>query len=113
MGMSKHTPGPWKAAPTAFGPIDIVIPDGKDIVTVYGGGTGNKEANARLIASAPDHAMIGWAMCVAAGRWEPAGDLTGAFCINGICHHTKLDEFGCPAMTDALRSAIRSAGYPS
>lgn len=54
MGMSKHTPGPWKAVPTAFGPIDIVVSDGRDIVTVYGGGTGNKEANARLIAAAPD-----------------------------------------------------------
>lgn len=49
----KFTPGPWAAVPTTFGPIDIVLSDGRDVVTVYGGGTGNKKANANLIAAAP------------------------------------------------------------
>lgn len=51
---TKYTPGPWKAVKTAHGPIDIVIPDGRDIVTVYGGGAGSKEANAALMAAAPE-----------------------------------------------------------
>jgi hypothetical protein len=68
-------------------------------------------SNARLIAAAPDHALIGWAVCVAAGRWEPspAADGRGEFCINGIRFSTRLDEFGVPAMTDGLRAAIAKA----
>jgi hypothetical protein len=50
----KFTPGPWTAVPTTFGPIDIVLADGRDVVTVYGGGTDNKKANAHLIAAAPE-----------------------------------------------------------
>jgi hypothetical protein len=67
------------------------------------------EANASLIAKAPDHADIGWAMCVGAGRWEPWGDGRGEFCLNGICHATKLDEFGVPEVTEGMRSAIAKA----
>lgn len=67
-------------------------------------------ADARLIASSPDHALILWAMCVGAGRWEPLGDGSGEFCMNGLRHLTTLDEFGCPAMTKGIRDAIRQAG---
>ena len=70
---------------------------------------GDSRANARLIAAAPDHAAIGWAMCVGPARWEPFGDMRGEFCMNGIRYLTKLDEFGVPEMTDGMRAAIAKA----
>lgn len=73
----KHTPGPWRVVKTAHGPIDIVIPDGRDIVTVYGGGSGDKEGNARLIAAAPD--LL--AMLKVAQLWL---DVDGRFDMQGV-----------------------------
>lgn len=49
---SKHTPGPWEYAPTAGHEThgqSVVYNDGLSIAIVYDG-----EANARLIAAAPD-----------------------------------------------------------
>ncbi|MEA3043001.1 MAG: hypothetical protein QOH47_839 [Sphingomonadales bacterium] len=64
---------------------------------------------ARLIAAAQDHAVIGWAMCVAAGSWRPFGDGRGEFCLNGLCYATRLDEFGIPIVNSSIRSAIHKA----
>lgn len=51
-----HTPGPWMARRMHTGGFDIFDPRGRDVVTVYGGGVEveSREANARLIAAAPD-----------------------------------------------------------
>lgn len=54
--MSKHTPGPWS---TGEGKAHIVIyaPDGyavADAMTYHGKRQADTEANARLIAAAPD-----------------------------------------------------------
>ena len=51
-----HTPGPWAARRMHTGGFDIMDPRNRDVVTVYGGGveTESREANARLIAAAPD-----------------------------------------------------------
>ena len=56
MSEQKHTPGPWTAVPTPFGPIYIFDERDRDVVTVYGGGveSKSKKANARLIAAAPE-----------------------------------------------------------
>lgn len=52
---SKHTPGPWVAVKAGHGPIDIMDPRGRDVVTVYGGvDPGSYAANAALIAAAPE-----------------------------------------------------------
>jgi hypothetical protein len=108
-----HTPGPW-----AFRPISgddglgYIEADGHDIIHAGVSDLPAEEnvANARLIAAAPDHALIGWAMCVGAGRWESfSSGIGGEFCMNGLRHATALDEFGCPVLTDALRSAITRA----
>lgn len=51
----QHTPGPWATRPTAsLGPQYAVYPeaDGQSISIVYD--HGNTEANARLIAAAPE-----------------------------------------------------------
>jgi hypothetical protein len=66
-------------------------------------------ADARLIAAAPDHALVGWAMCVGSARWEPWGDGRGEFCMNGLRHATSLDEFGIPIVTASMRAAIAKA----
>lgn len=56
MSESKHTKGPWIAKKASHGPVDIFDSMGRDVVTVYGGGVGLEfqEANARLIAAAPE-----------------------------------------------------------
>lgn len=54
--MSGHTKGPWVAHRMHTGGFDIMDPRDRDVVTVYGGGVEleSLEANARLIAAAPD-----------------------------------------------------------
>jgi hypothetical protein len=66
------------------------------------------KANAQLIAAAPDHALICWAMCVQDGRWEEwvPYDGSGEFVFAGLRYATRVDEFGCPKLTPALRRAI-------
>lgn len=68
-------------------------------------------ANARLIAASPDHAMVLRMMARGVLRWEPfrGGTDRGELCFSGIRHATDLDEFGCPRLTDHLRSAIAKA----
>jgi hypothetical protein len=49
--MTKHTPGPWKSIEGA----DIVRTENGEYISKIGGGTDAEcEANARLIAAAPD-----------------------------------------------------------
>ena len=59
--MSQHTPGPWTIEPEHIDDEDgsyhepvIMANDGMLIVAVIRVGTGQDEANARLIAAAPD-----------------------------------------------------------
>ena len=51
-----HTPGPWTLRRMHTGGFDIMDWRNRDVATVYGGGveTESREANARLIAAAPD-----------------------------------------------------------
>lgn len=115
---SKHTPGPWVLMPEFHGDHGQYYitdeADGSEVASVtawIGEHQPEAEANARLIGAAPDHALICWAMCVAAGRWEPSGDGRGGeICINGIRYPTKLDEFGCPIVNGSIRAAISKAG---
>jgi hypothetical protein len=48
---TQHTPGPWKAVRASHGVVDIFDNNDHDIVTLFGC---NREANARLIAAAPE-----------------------------------------------------------
>lgn len=54
--MTKHTPGPWKPWMTGFDNQSFAIgPNGKTpIAKTLGGNKETNEANARLIAAAPD-----------------------------------------------------------
>lgn len=111
---ARYTPGPWEVAPEQYqhetghsewrwiGPVGWKTRVAR--VVLYDGEHEMQEANARLIASAPDHAMIASALCSGVARWERA-----EFCIDGLRHSTKLDEFGVPVMTAGMRSAISKA----
>lgn len=118
-GGAAHTPGPW-TMDSEFG-TSIKGADGVTVAAVLNPINATKgqkpvpsdlnevKANASLVVAAPDHAHICWAMCVAAGRWEPWGDGRGEFCINGMRYATKLDVFGCPVVNEPIRSAIARA----
>ena len=59
MGESKHTPGPWIATASDNGEWGVDAASGWGIATVagsagYGPGNDESDANARLIAAAPD-----------------------------------------------------------
>lgn len=106
MSALQFTPGPWEVdgyhvyAPSPFQGARRKICIVRD----------NPAANARLIAAAPDHALICWAMCVQDATWEEWGaDGRGELCFAGLRHATELDEFGCPRVTAALRQAISKA----
>jgi hypothetical protein len=112
------TPGPWQVNatvqadrrnifglnPTAAFHVGTLVSGSKSKLSVF-------DANARLIAAAPDHALICWAMCVQDARWEEwvPFDGKGEFCFAGLRHATSLDEFGCPRLTDTLRTAIANS----
>jgi hypothetical protein len=114
MSREAHTPGPWELGDPGRDPAAE-----KTVRTLYSGATilgeldvwlgsfaNESEANARLIAAAPDHALICWAMCVQDARWEEWADGKGEFCFAGLRHSTKLDEFGAPILTNGLRALL-------
>lgn len=65
---TKHTPGPWAADRDN----DVVTSDGTGIAAVHGEDADNEQANARLIAAAPD---LYWALERVA-HWNGKGDPT-------------------------------------
>jgi hypothetical protein len=115
-----HTPGPWYVTEAAEDlgycrireeASDYVLAtadDGGHVDPRFALPPATIEANARLIAAAPDHALICWAMCVQDGRWEEwvPYDGSGEFVFAGLRYATRVDEFGCPRLTPALRRAI-------
>ena len=64
-------------------------------------------ANARLIAAAPDHALLARLFAMQLIRWEPFGNGTdGELCFAGLRYSTSLDEFGVPRLIDVLRNRV-------
>lgn len=126
MSTTTHTPGPWTIRrhtgsqtihiDAANGDPTLKFAKWRGLASVYGSidfpdkGRLVGMANARLIASAPDHALICWALINGIARWEPFGrDPAGEFCIKGMRYATVIDEFGCPEMTPEMREAINEA----
>jgi hypothetical protein len=109
-----HTPGPWEVARDPRSASHSIVSAGNNIADVWQFHVGGEQAaaNALLISAAPDHALVlrgiigGWL------RWEPfqANDGHGELCFGGIRHLTRLDDFGCPLMTDNLRQRIAAEG---
>lgn len=115
--LTQHTPGPWRVffgsrrypGVEATGLSVVIFGREGEECGVRGDTHETALANARLIAAAPDHALIGWAMCVQDGRWEEWSGGKGEFCFAGLRHATKLDEFGCPVLTDHLRQVLEQS----
>lgn len=74
-------------------------------------GTDQGAWRARLIAAAPDHALIAAALCAGVARWNAWSAGKGEVCLRGYCFVTALDAFGVPEVTDALRGALSEAGF--
>lgn len=111
------SPAPWSVVPYNDGD-SLVVHDARPDHRVCFMATAHREgdmarieANARLIAAAPDHALVAAALCLGVARWNAFGPRQGEFCIRGFCYVTELDEFGVPTMTDALRASLRAAGF--
>lgn len=71
-------------------------------------------ADAALVAAAPDHALLLATMATGALRWDSwapdaDGNRRGELAFDGLRYATRLDEFGCPILTDALRVALVKA----
>lgn len=109
----QHTPGPWawlsrqKVLNSAEGKILDHCPYEGMWFARYD--DEEDEANARLIAAAPDHATALRLIISGKARWEPWDDVRGEFCIGGLRYSTELDEFGCPVVTDHVRAVIAKA----
>lgn len=118
MSESKHTPGPWIAdrdhQTHLTGHITICVGSPStglnwDIVAVVEK-CEEVDANAKLIAAAPDHALYAAAITTGIARWEPweqAGK--GEVCVGGMRYATSLDDFGVPELSENIRLAIRNA----
>ena len=118
MSAPAFTPGPWAVCSFTGLAVTTAPDENGDVRSIalshfydrtIEGSKERAQANARLIAAAPDHADICWAMCMAGGLWQPWGDGRGEFIINGIRFITKLDEFSVPIVTPALRAQIAKA----
>ena len=101
---TNHTPGPWYIVPTLTGAISINKDKKIPLATVGGAswhlGTGMCEANARLMAAAPD--------LLAAGKsLEMAAMELLHICRNAGTDKTVLDD--ASAALDAMFVAIRKA----
>lgn len=114
---TKHTPGPWTVTrySTSAGQVRIVTNDSNALPVAtanHGDGIGMKTtaANARLIAAAPDHALVARAMSAGVARWERFSDAeSGELCFGGLRYWTKLDEFGVPTLSASTREALAKA----
>lgn len=72
---AQHTPGPWETSSNSDGDWDVCGPDGGDMIADLKG-CDNAEANARLIAAAPEllAALKGaeQIISVSDGHWQAA-----------------------------------------
>jgi|WetSurMetagenome_2_1015567.scaffolds.fasta_scaffold366731_2 hypothetical protein len=92
---AKHTPGPWETSSNAKGQWDICGPDAGDMIVDLKD-CENAEANARLIAAAPDLLnTLEWAL-------EQLNKLTTAkYGLGGIAIRERLKETIAKAQVQA------------
>jgi len=115
MSNTKHTPGPWKAERTGAGHILRIYPPGDDEPPICGQFVNYSavmnEANARLMALAPDHATVAAALATGTVRWElfTGDNIRGEICVGGLRYATHLDEWGVPVLSENTRTALAKA----
>lgn len=109
-----HTAGPWRYSMSDhLGEFVITGSNegGGSILPILGRTHNfprNAEANARLIAAAPDHALLLAAIVSGRARVEPLG-ASVEVCTGGLRYATKLGENGCPLVSDVIRTALLRA----
>lgn len=126
-GQGGATQGPWEATPrreidpgtgeahrfeSSLRVVSEKPPRKRIAVLDFGYGSAADEANAKLIAAAPDHALLLAALVSGKAQWKPldAFNGMGEVAIDGLRYTARLDEFGCPIVESGLRAALRKAG---
>lgn len=122
MTESKHTPGPWKLDWNPDNDGQFMILEQDDYIVITGHGprgisktARNNLANARLIAAAPDMALMLWALvngwyCDRATLYD--SDAVEGYirtAPNGTNYYALGDWDELPEMPDELRAAIAKA----
>lgn len=80
MSAAKHTPGPWQVGPVFdnYGTLEVIIehmtPAGNLVVAVALGGLAGQDANAHLMAAAPDLLEALRDLEAMAERYRPPGN---------------------------------------
>lgn len=70
-----HTPGPWRPTMESLhAPQQVCSEAGYEICTVYGDGKHTREANARLIAAAPEQHDLLKGIAMALDEWDHYDD---------------------------------------
>lgn len=114
--MNSPTPGPWRVSQLGLsvlaGPSDPNgrFPNGRVVAkTSTDCPLSERGPNARLMAAAPDHALVARFLTVGLMRWESfeGREKSGELCYRGLRHTTHLDEFGVPALTPGLRAELQ------
>ena len=106
-----HTPGPWFLDRRGLGTLGSVETEDGDVIAqamqVEDDPKHEKRtANARLIAAAPDHALVARLLASGVLRWIDSGLCLYFDGLHQSCYGTTLDEFGVPILTDELRRDI-------
>ena len=115
--MSKHTPGPWRISRHALAHVTAANERGICSTGGYYHSDADpellnqeNEANARLIASAPDHALVAAAFSKGVAQASAFGGMALVRGPKGLERYEyQLDEFGCPVLSDRMRDALREA----
>ena len=59
---------------------------------------------------ADDHTLLLSALVAGVARWEPlCGGPSGEVCVGGMRYFARLDEAGCPRLSDPIRGALQAA----
>jgi hypothetical protein len=111
-----HTPGPWvvydmnplfvvasRYSVGSFTVADCTPPLRRE------GRVKTAEANARLIAAAPDHALVAAAFVSGVALWRPINKYVGDLRVGGRWYSLPLDEFGVPQLDDWTRERLRTS----
>lgn len=103
------TSGPWRVVENRHRSQRLRVAGSFDYQHVCQVNAGlTQRANARLIAAAPDHALLLAAIVSGRARIEPLG-ANVEVCTGGLRYATKLDENGCPLVSDVIRTALLRA----
>ena len=113
--MRKHTSGPWRISRHAL--AHVTAANERGICSTGGYYHSDEdpellneenEANARLIAAAPDYGLL-LAAFIGGMAWTSSVGLFVRVPSGVARYEYQLDEFGCPILTGEMREALQAA----